>query len=417
MFLAYRLLVLFSVVLYCSNAYLFLYNEVATSMKPLYWYCFTIGSSAALALLSPNSLLREIPRYLIVWLWVFICHAIVNFFYSSQSANALQALIYRFESAALLASFLVLFFFQKKSGLRTAQFGLVLVTLFGVVMNVIDFISPTWSNVVGRAAGFYFDPNISGAFLLLAMTASVSLIKKTTARLLYCFVAGIGILLTFSRGAWLLWVIAMVGLAGTGYFKFMRKKYTVILMGALASFILYTLFTGGLVEVFTSLGLRENLNETTLGRLGANRDTFGDTSAESRSHIAAKAWQLIQERPWLGYGVGFTRGSEWGYKLPAPHNMYLEMLVQGGLLALAVFACLLIILWSVTNPNGKLLIVLISAFSIVNHNVLDMPGYLLIFALIAAMGRQQSKSVPNTARERDYPAIPDQKVKSASIHR
>jgi O-antigen ligase len=412
MLLSYRLLIIFTVFLYCSNAYLFFFERGLISIKPLYWYFFTIGTSLALALLRPNYLLKEIPRSFIVWIWIFLCFTIFNFFYSSQSVNALQNLISRNESAALLISFIILFIFQQENGIRTAQFALLAVMLFGVIMNVIEFVTPQgWSNVSGRSAGLYVDPNISGVMLVLAMVASVSLISKTGMRLLYCLVAGIGIILTFSRGAWILWALAMMALGGTGHFMIIGKKYAAFLLGGVVGFILYSLFSGGFVEVFTDLGLSAHLDENTLQRLGAEGETFEDSSAKARAHVAVKAWQEIQEHPLLGYGLGFTRGHEWGGL--GTHNMYLAWAVEGGLLGLAVYVSLLLVLWHVSKSIGKVLIALLSVYSLVNHNILDWPATLLIFALSAGIGKLQRLDISSKAREGDLPPISDRKVKSA----
>ncbi len=405
-----RLLIIFNVVLYCSYAYHFLHNTVATSIKPLYWYFFTIGSSFSFVLLDPNSVLRETPRPFIAWLWVYLFYTVISFLYSSQSTVAEHYLIKQCEVVVLLFSFLVLFLSQNKCGVRTAQLALLWVALFGALMNVIDFLTPIWSNVQGRAAGLYVNPNTSGKTLVLAMVASVPVVANKV-RFPYCIVVGLGVLLTFSRNAWFLWAFAMVGLAGIGYFWSKRKVFSTVLVGGLVIVFLYNLFTGGIAELFVISGFSEHLTSNTSLRLGAEEEqsAFENKSAAARADVAAMSWEKFQERPWFGFGLGYT--GEWENSVGS-HNSYLRMAVEGGLIGLIVLISLLIVLWGVADRSGRVLVAVYSVSSLFTHNSLEQTATLVLLALIAATGKPQRRIVSSIKSRRGPPVIPHRKIKS-----
>ena len=69
----------------------------------------------------------------------------------------------------------------------------------------------------------------------------------------------------------------------------------------------------------------------------------GGTSAAARIDAYATAWRLIQERPVTGHGIGsfpvLSSGTDIrGY----PHNIFLEIFVEGGLIGTVVFLSLLL---------------------------------------------------------------------------
>jgi len=362
------------VAIYSSNLYLYYFMKGITGFKPLYWYVMTIGLALSLILVTQG--LTKVPRHILIWLWVFLCYSLFNFLYSSQSAEVQQVLIQNIQSTALLFSFIVII---QQSGTRNVRLVLLTILFFAVLINFFDFISPTWSKVPGRAAGLYTNPNASGKVLLFLMVASIPLVPLRY-RLLFCLFVGFGILVTFSRSTWVLWVIALMGLAGSGDIVLKNKGISFVLMGLLSGAIVYSLLTGGLYSLLADSGAAQYLKPQTIARLGGDRSALaGDASIVSRAEVAKLAWNVFQEYPWLGAGLGYTR--EWGHILP--HNMYLMMAAEGGVLGLAVFVALIIALWHNTDSVGKIIIVLFALKSMSSHNMLDQPTMLILLALIA----------------------------------
>ncbi len=377
------------VFIFCSyiNLHLYVNGAGMVIFKPLYWYAITIAVAIALILFKQATIPNNTHRNFLIWLWVYLCFSIINFLYSSQSADALQTLIQRVQMTLLLFSFLILFLQEK--GIAIAQKTLVIVVLISVPFNIIDYLNPTWTTVPGRAAGMFANPTISGKILALSMIASIAVIPKKL-RLFYCIYAGIGILLTFSRASWMLWALGLAGLAATGYISFKYKKTGLIFITLAGALILYALLSGTLFELLKNTSFANYLTPDTLERLGVSGSAFKDSSANERALVATKAWHLFQSHPWFGMGLAYTQ--EWDAPV-APHNMYLTMAAEGGLISAGIYIAFLIMLWFMTNPLGKVLVITITLSSIFTHNNLDQPATLIIFSLIAALNTKKDREV------------------------
>ena len=366
--------IFFIVVLYCSYAYLFFYNTGIFSFKPLYWLFFTIGFSAFILVLRKHTDAAGIPLTLSVWLCVFLANSIICYLYSSQDEVATQALNESFKTTVLLLSFLIIF--QVKDAVNVSRLALIAVVILSVAMNFMDFVTPLWSKTPGRAAGMFMTPTISGKMLILTMVLSIPLIPKKF-RILYCAIAGLGVLVTFSRGAWFLWVVALTGLALTGYINLNRKIYSIGVVAFAAVFVLYSALTGGLLEFFSTTGIDAYLTPNTMARLGGNVP-FTDSSAMSRLDVAERAWEVFADNPWFGAGLAFEQSWDIG-----AHNTFLRMAAEGGIVRLAIFIALLIILWRMTDNIGRVALVVYTISCFTSHDNLRQPALLLILALIA----------------------------------
>jgi len=370
-----KFLVFFITALYCSYAYIFFFNAGVTGIKPLYWHLFTISSVLAIILLRLPSEKPSLPRDLTIWLWLFLCNTILCYLYSAQGEIETQALIEGFQLTALLISFLILL--KTNDAIKITRFAFFVVLLFSVSINFIDFINPMWTKVAGRAAGLYANPTISGKILVLLMILSVPIIPRKV-RLLYCMFAAVGVFLTFSRGPWLFWVIAFIGLAKTGYISLGNRRASVVVAGLLTSFVLYNVLTGGVLELVSGTRIDEYLTPGTLGRLGGIGAAFTDYSAASRAEVAAKAWEVFSMNPWFGAGLAFDQGWEIG-----AHNTYLRVAAEGGLVRLAIFLWLIILLWKKTDDIGRVALIVYAVSCLTSHDNLRQPALLMILAFLA----------------------------------
>jgi O-antigen ligase len=387
-----KALLALNVAIYCSYAYLYFFNAGLTAVKPFYWYVLTISAAGFIVINGTRR--KRVPGYVVAWLWLFLCHSVLSFLLSSQSEIAQQALIERIETTALLFSLAVLLL--QEDAVVLAQRVLIGVVLLGCALNFLDFTTAAWSIVPGRAAGLYQNPTITGEVLVLAMAASVPLVPRPL-RLPYCLLVAGAVLLTFSRAAWLMWAVAMSGLAGGGYVILRRSPWIGVLVGAGTAMGLYALLSGGLLEYLTASELGRYLTTDTFTRLGGGGAAFGDSSSAARSLVAVKAFEIFETHPWLGAGLAITR--EWDSSIE-PHNMYLSMLAQGGVLGLAVFVALPAMLWYRSNGLGRLLVVLYALFSLATHNNLDQPAMLVFLAMIVAMDRAR-----DDVEEKEYPEL------------
>jgi O-antigen ligase len=141
----------------------------------------------------------------------------------------------------------------------------------------------------------------------------------------------IAILATMTRSVWLSFAGSLLGLL------FIAKN----LKARLAFIAVLTVAAGGLGVVMAT---------TDLG--GVLGDRLQESApVEFRKAVNAGGWQMFLERPFIGWGFHQMPAelpkyvSEFHDKVLYPHNTYLEILVENGLLGLSLYAWLMWELW------------------------------------------------------------------------
>lgn len=317
-----------------------------------------------------------------VWLWLFFFFEWnqLNFLYSSQSAVALQSLITRIEMTLLFMAFLWCLSFQNLK--RSIGPVMVAVAVFGSIVNIYDFVNPLFSAVPGRAAGLYENPNTSGFVLIMAMCSGLAIIPISL-RWPFVILLTSAILLTFSRGSWLVLGISLLWFAWQGYLggKAMRFVLFGLAMFGVAFFGI-TMLSGTLAELIAASPIGNYLDANTLARLGAS-EFATDYAANERRSVAQLAMSAFLDghNPVFGYGIGHT--FEWEMDV-STHNLYLLFLVEGGLFGLAIYLSLLGVLWKSASGIGRLVVLQFAIYSFFDHNLLDSPGRIIFLAMVAS---------------------------------
>lgn len=374
----------FNVLLYFSNAHLYFFGAGLTSFKPLYWYLITIVFGTILLVL------RHGPRFpsshylrLIVWAIIFMMMASASFILISQADdNALQVYIKSAEAMALLIMFTL--FFRDERAARGATYAVLVVVIFSVLINYAEFLhllgdKIQFSFVTGRAAGLYVNPNISGQQLVMGMVLSVFVLPKKL-RWWFCLFVATGMVLTFSRGAILLWMVAVLGLAWGNVFV-LPRKLSVTAIGLGAIFLGVALVAGNWVGVFKSAGLDSYLNENTSSRIGQSFLEQKDYSSTTRMQVAEKGLSMTLEKPLLGWGVGATQNAATAI---SPHNMYILLGIEYGIVGILMLCVLIWLLWKVGNERSGIIAVLYAVGGLFSHNNLEQPTVILVLALAMA---------------------------------
>ena len=382
------------VALYASNAYGY-FNTLFPVAKALYLYLATVALAVSAILLRRNEVFRDYPLAFIAWLGIYLCQILITYLYSSQTVEADEQLIAGIRTIAVLFALSVLI---HRVDPKVVMMAVVLVTVTSVVLNIYDFLIPTFSKTVGRAAGFYENPNASGKMLAINMTLGCMLLPRKY-RLLFCAFASIGILFTFSRSAWLLWAIAVIGLAATGQLFLRSRLSSMVMIGTLGILVIYALLTGVVLDVLYALGLESYLSDNVAARLGGLGSTFQDASTDVRLDMVRHSIAEFREHPWLGAGLGAT--SEW-MTLDRPHNLYLMIAVESGVVGLLVLCGLLWIMWAKSSPAGRVAALLFAVSSLFAHTSLSQAYMLCTIAIIvvtmsSSNGRSQSHLSRNFA--------------------
>ena len=383
-----RIFSLFSVLLYFSNASSYFFAAGLTSFKPLYWYFITLVFGAILLIVRSGTRLYS---RLFIWSCLFLAIAAASYiFISAADGNALQAFILSSEALVLLLMFSL--FFQEERIARDASYAVLGVVIFSVLMNYADFLHIfgdriVFSTVPGRAAGLYMDANASAAALVMGMVLSVFLLPKKL-RWWYCLFVATGVLLTFSRGGIILWMIAVAGLAWSSAFVLKRLASIAGIM-VLVTVFAFGLAAGDLVGIFKTVGLDSYLDSNTTNRIGESFLDQNDYSSRTRKIVAERGLSMILEHPLLGWGVGATTNPKTAI---SPHNMFVLLGIEYGIGGVLMLCALIWLIWKTDNERSGTIAVLYAVGGLFNQNNLDQPPVMLIIALaVAGIGMSVGK--------------------------
>lgn len=355
-------------------------------------------------LLSLPVLIRQVLRSdilrspLMIWCFGFALITITWFFLSSQSDMTWQEVRWRFLTIVELFMFLALF--AEPNTTRLVRQALVVAVIFGAVINIYELFVPlSFSEVNGRSAGLYMNPNRTGAALIVGMIFSATVLP-TRFRGPFILFTGIAIFATLSRSAILMWVIAVMG------FMFLGKvsPKNLFLSVSVSLLVVVLVLLPRWDQFLTNLGSLGVINKDIEERLDWLADPTGvsDDSSWERKYLAKQAWDKIADRPFLGSGTGSSREMAIG-----AHNQYLMFMQDHGLLGAAILPLLLLaVTWGVRGEARGVAIVYggtIIVWSFFSHNVVNQVETLMLFALMAAMSltsreSEMAKSIDVDAR-------------------
>ena len=238
------------------------------------------------------------------------------------------------------------------------------------VLGIYQFIfqiGPEWFIIMGRfmrASGTFSQPNPYGGYLGLALPVAASLTlwgifhswgKGRTlgpAQLRWTLfyggatlLIGAGLLASWSRGGWLGAVGAVVIILT------IRNRRTAITGGIIGLILALALLLGAVEPGWIPAPLAARFQEipTYLGLTDVLQQPITDENfaiVERVAHWVA-AWRMWESAPWLGVGPGnyatiypTVRLPRWAEPLGHAHNIYLNLLAEGGIVGLGSYLLL-----------------------------------------------------------------------------
>ncbi|MDF5706263.1 MAG: O-antigen ligase family protein [Nostoc sp. S4] len=359
----------------------YLYTSGILSQPPLVWIiAFAIFSIPLL--FSSN---KYIPLSVISWCFGYIFISLLWFvLFSSFGELAFEELRKRILTVVFLLCMSLIFSQHPKIHYLT-RWTIFLAVLMGIFNNFLEFINPVVFNSLGdggRAAGFYLNPNSNGCALILGMIFSVSLLQPIY-RLPFVSIVGIGVFLTFSRGAILGWLLVVIIFTFVGVLHLNKLLYWALGIGI----FIISLGSQWWDELLQNL----NLNQNSLERIAwfQNISTSdSEDSADSRLEVAQLAWQMFTKHPFLGNGIGSTL--TWNLEI-STHNMYLYYMADHGIIGAFILPLLVYAVTQHARGETKYIGLAFAAFILLwglfSHNVLEERYILIMFSLMAAMTR------------------------------
>ena len=278
-----------------------------------------------------------------------------------------------------------------------AAFGLVLLSV------LVDGLVPgTFSKQLARAAGLAGNANEGGFRLVLLAAAGIRYHRLHRADLLVVAACGLGVFLTLSRGALLLFAVWVVmygfslalGARQPGFWRpeprRRHRSAVVTAVGLLA--LAATLGVGGSLILSELPQFDTYQGQQRLSML-ASLDSFLQGSGGTRSRLVAEGMARIDRRPLLGYGPGFSASLK-----PGPHNQYLKIWLDQGFPGVLLFLTVLLsavgVFWARRSFAGLILVSLLAMKAFFAHNMLDdrtsllLLGVLLTASLVKNRGRE-----------------------------
>jgi O-antigen ligase len=230
--------------------------------------------------------------------------------------------------------------------------------------------------IAGRSSGFYMDPNGAALAITLGLVLIIEEIRPSW-RMPLIIVSTFGVAATFSRQG-----LVCLGLAFVWMVWRKAIEPRAVTLGTAAAVVLLVLA----IAFASSSGL---LNDETAARLRLGGSDSG------RIELARKAWHMFLAAPWTGKGLGATRIWEGDQ---GAHNMFLALAAEQGILGLLTLPALgAALLWSRRGAAGFVL--LLMAFGLFTHNLLDSRHTLLLIAL-AATSREPAPPTPDLVGDR-----------------
>lgn len=235
--------------------------------------------------------------------------------------------------------FLVVNLIRSSEWLNRAVWAVILsstfVSLYGIYQNFFGTVNTTWqdtdmfSEITGRVVSTFENPNVLAEYLIMCLPASVAGFfnaKNASGRLLFLFLCGVSggcLIFTWSRGAWLGFMIAML------FFLLMYSKKTLVVMmfGVLALPFAPFVLPESVMNRFLSIG------------------NLADSSTSYRVHIWEGVIAMLKDHMLGGIGVGvdvfqkvYPRYALSAIETaPHSHNLYLQILVETGIFGLILF--------------------------------------------------------------------------------
>jgi O-antigen ligase len=349
------------------------------NILPKYWYYVIFIIAIPILLKNFRPLLRLLLSPFALWLFALI---IVNFVYMIDANKDITNLVFTRNQNFILA---ILFGFIF-SIISSESYKLIFPILsIGIsVITIIDFLIPgviypifSEGTVLGRAAGTYLNPNKAGEAILLMCFFSMSVVRIQH-RTVLIFLAGIAILLTFSRSALILWLVLFISLLSTQRLPKSTIIFTVILL-----FILPVLFSNFEYYLLERNDLESGVNNL-ISRLNFFQDhDQSDDSSLERLEVLNAGIDLFLNNYIFGAGVGTTE--LWQYR-GGTHNQFISYAAQYGIIGIIFYVLLIINVWKGNYFQVRFFqrfaVFICVFFSLFTHNMLDHIYWLLTFSII-----------------------------------
>ncbi|MBT8078003.1 MAG: O-antigen ligase family protein [Gammaproteobacteria bacterium] len=269
---------------------------------------------------------------------LFTAGNLVGALVSGEPDVTVRPLVTRIYMALSWLLFVSIIVSATEKNMRIIWSGYTVAALFAAVWGCLEYydLMPAFivGDAFGRAKGPFKDPNVFGPFLIPIAIYLLSRMLKARHTQFFIeaakfLVIAFGILLSFSRGAWLNFGIALASymLLSIATTPSLREKIRLTIIV-------------GIVTLVSGATLTWAVNNTAAGQRFFDRAKIFkqyDIETGGRFHTQAMALEEVGSRP-LGIGPGMST-PEIGME---PHNLFLHAALEGGWLGAVAFGLFLV---------------------------------------------------------------------------
>lgn len=387
--------IVLSVILACIFLHLpvFAY-AMDKSLLPKFFYVGFMALLLPLLIARLNAFMAYLTSPFVLWAGVLLLLNLIHLASDGDAVTARSEALVIFRMQAVAMVILLGFGFTQMRATGWERAFVVLAVLLPAAV-IVDFLYPgvlypgdTPGAVQGRAAGTFINPTIAGEALLLAFLMACPLVQKRY-RTPLILLAGIGVLLTFTRAAMVSWIVIWV-------FLMVRRRLPAFSAIAALMVIAVPLVMGGLESYISKQNdfgpALENVQQRLLFFSQARLD---DDSAKERGAVLRAGWEAFSSNPVTGAGAGVTDGGAsrlWPHSV-STHNQLVSLAAEYGLAGVALWIWLLVLLlrgrYFADRTMQTAVILLFCMMTFFTHNMFDFPYWLLTFALLSERDRTQ----------------------------
>jgi O-antigen ligase len=259
------------------------------------------------------------------------------------------------------------------------------ICLIGAAGSIlVDVVYPqTFSALDTRPAGFMKDPNYGAATVIVLAIAAVDWTRGRASDMFLWLIAGTAIVATLSRGGVILLAITFLSysvvIARLGL-QLYAKRLSMLVAGVAIVVSVYSM-----AHFSSTVYSTDNQRTRMLAAL-----LSGDAvtvAHDTRVQLLSGYIDLISDRPLLGYGTGFvtSRASQ----DDGPHNTYLALWVENGILGLVAYLLLLFMCFSyfrrLGDSRGQTFCISLMIFSFFSHDAIVMRPVVVTLGLLSVM--------------------------------
>jgi len=379
-----RLFIFVNVLFYFSYCHLFLWDKAVIGIKPVEWYSVTLAIGAVILLMHYRRLIGigSSAAQLLAWVACLMFYSGVSCVaIAGGDESSVEALISLWESLLLMG--LLVGLFRAGNASRAGAWAVLVAVMVGVAINLVEFLandSIALSSVPGRAAGLYGNANRSGNYLVLGMALSLWILPRRW-RWSYCFLVALGVFVTFSRSALMMWAL---GVALVAWFRGFRlpRAFSIPFVASLLILAGATLSAGRWNAYLSAMGLDDRLDANTSARIGGSFLEQGDHSSLERALVARRGFERFLDAPVFGHGIGAAMSGSTGV---SSHNQYIHIAVELGFIGLVLLISLIWVLWRTGTTPARLTAALFAFSCMFAHNNLEGPAIAVVMSLAVTL--------------------------------